>query len=357
MFSAQIPYYMKTIENIILGQLREWRPDGIILHATTKKVVEAVLTSGIPAIAKGTHEPIPGIANIISDNAAAARIAAEHLLDRGLRHFGYCGLPDIPWDIERLTNFKKRINEAGFETSTYSRPKKRRKKSKLPHKDELELIADWLTPLPKPVGILACDDDRGQNVLEACRIVDLHAPEQVAVLGVDNDEIICELTNPPLSSVARNFEKAGYEAGELLDRLMKGEKMGDQQVIVSATHVEARQSTDLLAVEDPDIAQTLIFIRQHSNEPIQVSDILEAVAVSRRNLELRFQKILGRSIHKEINRVRIGEITKLLIETDMPIARIAIKANYSCREHMARFFRSETGMAMAEYRRKFGKIL
>jgi LacI family transcriptional regulator len=217
-------------------------------------------------------------------------------------------------------------------------------------------IAGWLSSLPKPVGILACNDDRGQHVLEACKLADINVPEDVAVLGVDNDTLICDLCDPPLSSVSLGTIQAGFEASKLLDRLMNGEKMNGQIISVPATHIVKRQSTDILAINDKNIVNALLYIKANFKEKIKVDEVVKATALGRRNLERKFKKVLGRSILEEITRARIEHISKLLIETDLRISEIMSTVNFSEIQHLSRYFRKEKSMSMRDFRNNMKNI-
>jgi LacI family transcriptional regulator len=203
---------------------------------------------------------------------------------------------------------------------------------------------------------MACNDDRGQYVLEACQIAGLRVPDDVAVIGVDNDDLICDLTVPPLSSIALNHEKAGYQAAQLLDEMMAGKKVDSKTIIpLESSHIVIRQSTDVLAIEDHELAEAVRFIRGHSREAIQVSDVVESVAVSRRVLERRFREVLKRSVHDEIARARVEHACRMLVETNLSVSQIAQHLGYPSDKHIARHFRKEKGMTPRQYRKKFGR--
>jgi LacI family transcriptional regulator len=210
----------------------------------------------------------------------------------------------------------------------------------------------WLKQLPKPIGLMACNDDQGQHVLEACKIGGLHVPEQVAIVGLGNDDLICDLVNPPLSSIAVSAEKAGYEAAGVLDKIMAGKKVTNQKIVVRPTHVVTRQSTNVFAVDDRDVLMALHFIhRRARKEAIQVDDVLRAVSLSRRSLYNRFAQILGRSVHEEIKRVRVDQLAQLLVSTNVPISHIASTLGYSDIKNIARYFKQLKGMTPLEYRK------
>jgi LacI family transcriptional regulator len=312
-----------------LPKLENWKANGIIAHVKNARMGKKILEMGIPAIVKGYR--VPGVPIILTDNEAIGKMAAEHLLGCGFRHFAYCGYDNLYWSKERGKAFAKRIAEAKSKTHFYKQPKTHRQRL---WDNEINYMTEWLKSLPKPVGLMACVDDRSQHVLQACQIASLEVPSDVAIIGVDNDELVCKLSNPQLSSVALAAERAGYEAAELMDKLMAGERIENPTVVTRPTHVETRQSTNILATENVMVAKAVQFIRQHSNESIQVADVVEAVPLSRRSLQLQFQRVLGHSILEEIRRTRIEQIAEML--------------------HVARFFRKEKGMSPLAYRKLYG---
>ena len=212
-------------------------------------------------------------------------------------------------------------------------------------------MCKWLKDLPKPVGIFACNDDRGQHVLEVCKLINLKVPEEVAVLGVDNDPLICELEDPPLASIALNVESAGFAAAKLLDRLINKKKIVGKQIMVKPSHVVQRQSSDILAVDDSEVASAIKYIKNNARNKILVKDIVGTTGISRRTLEKRFQKTVHRSIYNEIQQVRVELISKLLIETDLPISQITALFNFTDVEHVSRFFKREKGIGLREFRK------
>lgn len=333
------------------SSLPEWRDlkiDGAIMRDV--QVVENLSNWKFPVIfAQHNRESYTPFPAIITDSAAIGSMAADHFLDRGFQNFAFCGLDEFVWSRLRARYFVERLERAGFHANVYRQPKARAKRV---WKSEQNLIAEWLESLPKPVALLCCNDDRALQVIEACKLADLYVPDQVAVLGVDNDILICDLADPPISSIALDTETAGHEAARLLDGLMKGEPMTGQQIPVRPTHIVTRMSTDILAVTDTDVAAAVRFIRRHPNRMIQVDDVVEATNVSRRVLEKRFKGILRRSVYQEIRRVRVNYIIGLLVGTDMSITEIAVKSGFDGVEHISRYFRKETGTSLREYRKK-----
>jgi LacI family transcriptional regulator len=285
---------------------------------------------------------------VTTDCRSIVQLAAEHLLNKGLKHFAYCGIDEFHWSENRKHYFRDIMKDAGFAIHVYERPRSRKIRS---WEDEQSSIEEWLATLPKPIGIMTCNDDRGQHVLEACKIRGFRIPEDVACIGVDNDALLCDLSDPPLTSVALNYESAGYYMAELLDRLMKGEPMQGQEIYVRATHVVVRQSTDILAIDDANVAAAIRFIRQNARKKIFVDDVVFQTSLSRRSLEGHFREVIHRSIQEEIRRVRTEQISKMLIETNMPISEITSVFNFTDVEHISRYFRREKGVGPREYRK------
>lgn len=331
-----------------LAQLNDWDVNGIITRILEVKRVKEIMAIDMPTVAMSEEDFIPTLSNIETNGSEIGAMAAGYLIDRGFHEFAYCGFSDLLWSLKRSKGVSERIEKAGFRTYYHERPYSKVLNS---WDEEQSLMADWLLTLPKPVGVVACDDEYARRVVEACKIAGLNVPEQVAVLGVDNDETVCELSNPQLSSVALSTEKAGYEAAAILDKLMSGEKIARQKIFVTPTYVVTRQSTDTMAISDNEVAGAMRFIREHAHEMIQVDDVAEAVALSRRNLERRFRKVLSRSVLSEIRYYRANCIARMLMETDLSIQHIAIGCGYSAPQNMITFFSKMMGETPAAYRK------
>ena len=340
----------------ILSQLKEFNADGIIANnINIKEQFDHILNMGVPMVIIGDYFPKETCSRFIriySDSEAIGKLAAEHLLDRGYKNYAFCGYDFINWSHARGNAFSKVLAENGFQTHYYVQPKS---PSKRRWENEQYIMAKWLQSLPKPVGVMASNDDRAQQVIEACKIENLHVPEQVSVLGVDDDEFVCDLTGPPLSSVFLNNEKAGFEASRLLQKMMGDKDFPKQEIIVTPTHIVTRQSTDILAIDDPHVAMAIRYIRQHSKELIQVSDVVNVVSLGRRTLEQRFNKIIGRSIFNEITRCRINKISQALIESNKSISEVALDFGYPDEAHISRYFKRTQGVTPLEYRKQYGR--
>jgi LacI family transcriptional regulator len=334
--------------------------DGIILRDVDK--LEEVLAMGIPAVVIGhSQTEIPNMVNVVTDSSAIGQIGAEHLLQCGFKHFAYCGHGTAPssvshresftWSDLRQESFTRHIRKAGFEVHSYTTLALA---SNL-WREERHKMAAWLRALPKPVGLMACNDDCGRQVIEACKLAHLAVPDTVGVLGADNDEVVCGLSDPPMSSVAVNFERAGYEAALVLFRLLRRSRRVPLKIIVRATHVIARRSTDITAASDPHVIKALQFIRDHAQENVMVADVSRAAGLSRRALEIKFRREIGGSIREHICHMRTDQIVRLLVETDLPIGQIAESLGFSDVQHFARYFRAGKQISPLAFRRSYGR--
>lgn len=347
-FYRPLEYREPRFRRELLSVLESLRPAGILMREPPQ--IEGIVRLRVPTISfPYTRETISGVANVVTDHYAVGAMAAEHLLGRGLERFAYCGFDDWWWSRRRKEGFTATIERAGFRVDGYQLP---RAKSKRTWSKELPLIAEWLRALPKPVGLMASNDDRAELVTEACKATDLGVPDDVAIVGVDNDQTICDLCTPPLSSVALNIQKAGYDAAALLDRMIAGESTISQTIRIEPTHVVTRQSTDVLAVDDPDVAAAMRCIRQFARANPGVDTIVAHTNVSRRVLEKRFRQTLGCSIHDKIRQIRIALATAMLTETQMPIAQIAHELDFPDVAHLSRYFRKAKGLSPAQYRKQ-----
>jgi len=351
-FYREPPHYQAIDwKKKVSDRLRAGQVDAIIMREPER--IDEIIRRKVPGIcAPVTKRTIEGFINIAIDNEAVGHLAAEHLLHCGFRHFAYCGLEGIYWSVKRGEAFGQRVRQAGYTCQTYALPKARGVQA-LWEKEE-PLLVDWLQSLPKPVGIMTCNDDRAQHVLDACHAAQIHVPSEVAIIGVDNDEFICRLANPPLSSICLNAQIIGYRAAQALDRVMAGEKGGETVVVGKPTHVMARSSTNILLVEDLEVSDAIRFIREHSDRPLQVDDVADAVAMSRRTLQQRFAKTVGRSVHSQILRERVNRITQLLVETDLTVTQIARKLNFSSAKQLDRVFTKFQGVTPTTYRVEHG---
>jgi len=338
-----------------LPQMKKWGGTGIIARIETPPIARAIAAARLPTIALDISQSVPlavpeiaRFSEIASDSKAAAQLAAEHLLERGFRNYAFVGEPRRLWSSNREEGFRQRLAEAGFEPIVYQCSPQRRNGS---WESEQALLAKWIEGLPRPVGLMACNDDRGRQVLDACRAAGVMVPHEVAVIGVDNDELLCELADPPLSSVALNAEAGGYRAAALLDAMMRRQLKKPQRLVVEPTHVVQRRSTEATAVADEEVATALQLIHQHAAEQFGIDDIVHHLEISRRALELKFRNALGRTPYDELQRVRLLRAKRLLLETDFTIPKVASLSGYGSGAYLAQVFRKDVGMTPAHFRR------
>lgn len=332
------------------GWLRSWQGDGVISRWSNPRVTDALVRPGLVAVDLSDRRPAFGLARINSDDRAIGRLAAEHLLERGFASYACCGFAGELWAVRRTEAFLEALARAGHAGRVYESPW--RGAGAHVREDERARIGRWLQSLPRPVGVLASNDVRGIEVLNACQTQGLEVPDEVAVIGVDDDVLLCELCSPPLSSVVPNIEQIGYEAAALLDRLMDGQPAGTPERFVPPSGVTTRLSTDVLSVGDPEFAAAVRFIRENACRRITVDDVLDHVAISRSTLERSFRIHLGRSPQAEIRANQLSRARQLLAETDHPIHRIAELVGYRHVEYFNVAFKREIGQTPGQYRRQ-----
>ena len=330
--------------------LRNWKGDGIIARIENEIVASAIKISGLPVVDVSASRKIPNLLWVETNDKAIAELAAEHLVHCGLKNFAYCGDPYFNWSKWRNQHFKKTLNNFGF--NCYEYQLNCHGINKLGWLEELKRLSRWLISLPKPIGIMACYDICGQQIIETCKNINLAVPDEVSVIGVDNDELLCELSDPPLSSIIPNAHYTGYKAAELLDRLMNGEKISKTKYLIDPIGISPRQSTDILKVEDKYIADALKFINENIEKDIKIKDILSNIPLSRRVFERRFFKIFKRSPYEEIMRLKLLKVKQLLVETDLPIYLIAKKTGFNYLEYMSSLFKKKFGIPPSHYRVK-----
>lgn len=328
--------------------LSRWKGDGIIARIETREVAEAVQRTGLPVVDVSAARHLPESPWVETDDTAIARLASEHLLSRGFRHLGFCGDPQFNWSNLRRDHFHRMVKQSGAACYVYdSIPSMSESYS---WTAERKGLVEWLKRIPRPIGILACYDIMAQKLLDVCRELDIAVPEQVAVIGVDNDELLCNLCVPPLSSIACDTRRTGYEAALLLDRMMSGEAIAGEPLLIEPQRIETRQSTDVIAIDDSDIARAVQYIREHACDEITVNDIVKRMPFSRRVLESRFLKIVGRTPHKEIVRIKMNRVKHLLTETGLTLTAIAAQTGFQHEEYLSAAFKKQFGVPPSRYR-------
>ena len=293
-----------------------------------------------------------GLPMLHSDERMIARQAAEHLLERGFHAFGFVGLHGTVWSEQRLEFFTERLQESGRSCEVFEfHAGLGEPNAWLAQEKEL---TSWLRGLTQPAALMACYDVMGVRVLDACRNAGIAVPEQVAVMAVDNDPLLCTLATPPLTSVAHDLDRIGHEAAALLERMMDGESPPRTETLVEPSGVVCRQSTDVLAIPDAQVAKALRFIREHACDGIDVDDVVRVVQMHRATLKRRFEKFIGRSPKSEIMRLQLRRVKELLRETDFTLVRIADLTGFRHAEYMNVLFKRKEGITPGQYRRQYG---
>jgi LacI family transcriptional regulator len=349
-FCKMPTYYRETIGiDGILKWAKEWDADGIIGQFYNDEEVEKFTQAKIPVIAQDFKERFTDIPNITGAYKETGRLGAEYFLKKGFRNFAFYGFGNIVWSRERAEGFEERIQEAGFDVHYYE------------HKDSRAIdlwyykpsaLSVWLKSLPKPIALMTCDDNQGHHITEAAKHAGIRIPDEVAVLGVDNDEMVCDLSDPPLSSIELDSEKSGYEAARLMEQMIEEKTCYAPDIVVKATQVVTRHSTDIFASKDKYIVSALKYIHGNLDKNLKVDQVLKEVPLSRRSLEKRFILTTGYPVYEYIYNQRIEKFTQKLLETDMTIFEIALDLGLSDSKNIARQFKQIKGVTPMEYRKK-----
>lgn len=331
--------------------LRRWKGDGVIARVENEMIAKALLELEVPVVNVSSTNLIPDMHAVVTSEQSMCRLSFEHLYERGFRSFAFCGTPTYAWSISREKVFSRLTEEAGCSCCIFRPPATR---SKHPNWEVgQDLLVEWLQDLPKPAGLLASHDFRGQQVLDACRRAEVSVPEHVAVISLGNDELLCNLTSPPMTSVKTNAHGVGYKAASMLDRLVPGMPVDPRVAEVEPVGVCTRQSTDIVAIEDPDIATALQMIRREACDGIKVTKILESIPMSRRAFEALFKKLVGRTAHEEILRVKLAHAKRLLAESELSLTQVAHRTGFTHTSYMSEVFRKKIGLSPSKYREEF----
>lgn len=345
--------YLKPfgVEKSLPDWLRDWQGDGIIaaVHDPASYVVARRGVPVVDVVGVIHDERVP---LVHTNDRSVGRLGAEHLLERGFRNFGFGEYEGQFWSQHRREGFVAAVKAAGFETNVYTMPSPGPTTSGPgAWEQQQQRLADWLSALPKPVGIMATNDLMGQQLLEACLRLRIKVPEEAAVVGADNDEPICRIASPPLSSVIINDHQRGYAAAALLDRMMAGEPPPREPIYVEPAGVSTRASTDIMAIDDTAVVTALRVLRERACSRINVDDVVKEVPLSRSALERRFRRIVGRSINSEILRLRINRAIELLTETEVELKVVALRAGFGTQSYMNAVFQEKVGKTPGSFRR------
>lgn len=338
-----------------LLRMKEWGCTGIIGRLYTPELTKAVIAAKLPTVLFeppmelcGPGGPLAKHCLIRSDNPAIGRLAAKHFLSLRFTQFAYVGeIHGRDWSASRGQAFADALRQAGFGCSVYPTP---RAEKEMDASADRQRLCDWLLKLPKPVAVLAAMDNRGRQVIDACTLAGINVPHEVAVLGVDNDEDICEASMPAMSSIAFEAERVGYEGMMLLDQVMRGNVRRPRTITYGPGAVIQRSSTDTSQVRDIVITRAREFIALNACAGIGVEDVVKHVRVSRRLAELKFRQFLGHTLLEEIQLKKLEHARMLLTETLLPIGEITVSCGFETATHLGVLFRRVYGCTMSAYR-------
>lgn len=344
--------FVEEVEHQRIPDLKGWDGDGLIVNFDNTQVVRALSKVDKPIVAVGggggCHNPASGIPYVATDDETIGRLAAEHLMDCGLKNFAFCGYPKNRtnvWMMNRKNGFSERLAEAGFACQAFHG----RHTTATHWQDVLSELSAWLRKLPLPVGIMGCYDYRARHLLEACKSLGLRVPDDVAVIGVDND-IVCELADPPLSSIEQGKFQIGYAAAKTLEQLMSNGGEIPLRQLIAPVGLVPRQSTNLLCVDDQTLAVALRTIRERACHGLQAHDVAKQAGLSRNTLDKRCKAVIGRSIDLEIRRVRLDCAKDLLARTALPLREVARRAGFGSEQYLSSVFSKTVGCRPSQYR-------
>lgn len=332
--------------------IRKWKGDGIIARIENKEMASIIKDANLPTVDVSAARLIKEIPWIETEDKEISMLAANHLIECGFKNFAFCGAP-YNWSKWRFAHFIQYMKEKGFPVFSYEFPKQ--EKYKRWHAD-IEKLALWLNSLPKPVGIFAAYDTRGRQIIEICQMYNIRVPEDVGVIGVDNDALLCGLSRPPLSSIAPDAFYTGYHAAAMLNKLLNGEVLPQTEIRVKPLGVVSRQSTSLVAVEDPLISKAISFIHENAlKNGFTVNEIVHHISLSRSAFEKRFKKYTGHTPYEEINKVKIYKVRELLINSSLSLVEISDKVGIQHQSYLGYIFKKHIGMTPSKYRKQHKK--
>ena len=328
---------------------KNWRANVVIGQFDPEDDVTLFEKSGIVAIAQDYISKFDSIPNITADYQLTGSIAAQQLYGHGYKHFGFFGYENVCWSDGRLKGFRDRLKE-DFNVDTIHVFNNRQLSSMWSY--DIAELRDWLLSLPKPIGIFACDDNQAEILLETCQASEINVPLDVAIVGVDNDEITCNLTVPAISSVDMDIEKAGYQVAEMATRMVEDPNYRGEDIVIRPIALVGRGSTGIMATKDPVVAEAMRYIYQNRARKLQVADVIKQVPVSRRLLEQRFKEVTGASIYTVISNLRMDYFAQQLVSSADTVSEIAARMDEPDTKSISRRFQALKGCTPTEYRKR-----
>jgi LacI family transcriptional regulator len=343
----RMPLYYRELygDKGVVRWAKDWNADAII--AQLEKVdMEKLNELKIPIIIQNYKERASKICNITGDYIGTGEMAATFFLNRGFSNFAYYGFKDMIWSRERADGFRRKVEEYGYTVSMLNNDSRKTEQWSF----DLNMLSNWLLSLPKPVALFACDDFFALQIAETCKIYNITVPDEVAVLGVDNDELLCNISNPPLSSIVLDVETGGYTAAKRLHQLMNREITEAFDIVIPPIKIESRQSTEKYAIDDKYILKVIEFIKSNYAKDISMDDIICSVPYSRRILEKKFKEKMKIPVYQYLLQYRVELFSDLLIKTDKPLVELALICGFDDYKNVARIFRKYKKSTPLQYR-------
>ncbi|WP_437193481.1 substrate-binding domain-containing protein [Planctomicrobium sp. SH527] len=347
--SWSISFELRGLDSRPPGWLKHWKGDGILTRTGSRELAKAIARLNVPAVELRTNRYLPKRHFVGIDNISLGKQVASHFLDRGFRHFGVYRYDIEDYFIVRSDSFINAVLDSGYYVESINAPAQI-DDSRVWNQHQLQLV-EWLRKLPKPIGLMACNDQMGYWLLNACRQAGILVPEEVAIVGADNDETLCSLSSPPLSSIPHDAQRIGYKAAWLLDQLMAGNPTTEDAILIPPLPIVMRRSSDVLAIDDSQLAMAIQLIRRSACLGHSVNEVLREVPISRSMLERKMREYLGRSPHEEMMRVRLERATHLLRSTELPLDQIAAKSGFSTAQYFCTVFQKMMGSTPIGYRK------
>ncbi len=335
----------------IVPEVKDWRPHGIVANLFDQEFARRLVRLRKPLVDTGCSIAGLRVPVVDVDHAAVGRMAAEYFLARGFRHFGYFGIRTAAYSRTREESFCRRLAEEGRAASICYGDYLHQVPTVTSWRILDRQTRDWLNDLPKPVAIFACNDIPARTLADTCAVLGFHVPGDIALLGVDNDDLECSLTVPPLSSIDIPGERIGYEAARLLDRMIEGGSF-PPATLLPPVGVVTRHSTETMAIADPAVSAALSFMREHAIQGINVESVVIQVGITRRELERKFRRLLGSSLLQELRRIRVAHAKRLLAGTSLPMPAVARQSGFSTPQRLALVFRKFERTSPTAYRRQ-----
>ena len=344
-------YYRKMLgDKGVAKWAKEWKADAVIAQLSNIDL-NALYELKIPIIVQNYKERNEFVSNITGDYLGTGELAADFFIHRGYKNFAYYGFSDAVWMRERGEGFSGRLKEHGFKTHCFEeREENVGEEGRWEY--DAEKLKGWLVSLPKPVGLFACDDFFALQVTEVCKMNEINIPEDISILGVDNDQLLCSISDPTLSSIELNVELGGYEAGKLLDEYFRKEKQPPINIVIKPVRLVLRDSTEKFSVTDKYVEQVLRYIENNYQQRLTVDRIIEMVPYSRRVFERKFKEETHMTIYQYVQEVRISKLSELLITTNLPLVEVATMVGFDDYNNVSRSFVKYKGISPLQYRKK-----